>query len=54
LPLASPEEVADKIRAVTNDDIQTIAKELFQNKNLNLAVIGPFKEKSFSDILKVA
>lgn len=53
LPLVPPEELAAKIKAVRSEEIQAVAAELFKNEGLNLSVIGPFKEKSFSDILKV-
>ncbi len=51
--LLSPAEVEAKLRGVTAEEIQTVANELFLNQGLNLAVIGPFKEKTFSDILKI-
>lgn len=42
-----------EIRKVSALDIQKMAKEIFMNKNLNLAVIGPFKDKAkFAKILK--
>ncbi len=41
----TPEEVFRKIDAVTLDDIYFEAKRLFVAKNLNLAIIGPFKDK---------
>jgi predicted Zn-dependent peptidase len=51
--LKSAEEQANKIRKVTASQIQNLAKEIFQNKKLNLALIGPFKEKAkFLKILK--
>ncbi len=53
LPLITPEELARKIKAVTSEEIKAVAEDLFKNESLNLAVIGPFKEKSFSDILKM-
>jgi predicted Zn-dependent peptidase len=47
------EEKAKQIRQVTADQIQALAEEIFQNNKLNLALIGPFKEKSkFLKILK--
>ncbi|KKU91640.1 MAG: Peptidase, M16 family [Candidatus Jorgensenbacteria bacterium GW2011_GWA1_48_11] len=49
----SPQAVARKIQAVTSEEIQAAAKSLFNNESLNLALIGPFKEKTFIDILKV-
>jgi len=42
-----------EIRKVTASKIQSLAKELFKDNKLNLALIGPFKDKSkFSKILK--
>ena len=47
------DEKAEEIRKVTAKQIQTLAKEIFKDKNLNLAMIGPFKDKTkFSNILK--
>lgn len=39
------EEKAKKINAVTARDIQKVAQDIFKNEKLNLAMIGPFKEK---------
>jgi len=51
--IKSAKERADEIRAVTAPQIQALAREIFKNKKLNLALIGPFKEKSkFLKILK--
>lgn len=44
-----PKESLEKIQEVTLCDIQTIAKEIFVNKGLNLSVIGPH-QKSHDDI----
>ena len=50
--LLTPEQVAKEIRAVTAEDIQKLAKELFVDKNLNLVVLGKHKnEKELNDIL---
>jgi predicted Zn-dependent peptidase len=47
------EEKANEIRKVTVNQIQILAKDIFVDKKLNLALIGPFKDKSkFSKILK--
>lgn len=46
------DEVIAKIDAVTTADIQRVAKELFCQEKLNLAVVGPFKkEEPFSKLL---
>ncbi|OGI67384.1 hypothetical protein A3A05_00895 [Candidatus Nomurabacteria bacterium RIFCSPLOWO2_01_FULL_41_12] len=51
--LKNIEEKAKEIRATTARQIQNLAKDIFKNKGLNLALIGPFKEKSkFLKILK--
>lgn len=51
--MLTPEEISEKISKVTAEDVQSVANDLFVNEGLNLAVIGPFKNKSFLDILKV-
>jgi predicted Zn-dependent peptidase len=49
----SAEEKAKEIRKVTAVQIQNLAKEIFKNEKLNLALIGPFKEENrFLKILK--
>jgi len=40
------EEKIKEINKVTASDIQKMAKLLFKNKNLNLAIIGPIKNKT--------
>jgi len=51
--IKSLEEKVKEIRKVTASKIQSLAKELFKDNKLNLALIGPFKDKSkFSKILK--
>jgi len=51
--LKNAEEKAKEIRKVTAKQIQDLAKEIFQNSKLNLALIGPFKDKNkFLKILK--
>lgn len=47
-------EIFEKIDKVTENDILRVAKDIFQNKKLNLAVIGPHKnEKKLAKILKL-
>ena len=47
------EEKIKKIRQVTADQIQFLAKNIFRNNKLNRALIGPFRGKTkFSKILK--
>lgn len=43
--IETPEEVLAKVDAVTAEDIQRVAKSIFANHNLNLAIIGPFKKE---------
>lgn len=51
--IISAEEKAKEIRKVTADQIQSLAKDIFQNNKLNLALIGPFKDKAkFFKVLK--
>ncbi|OGI95591.1 hypothetical protein A2917_03515 [Candidatus Nomurabacteria bacterium RIFCSPLOWO2_01_FULL_42_17] len=46
-------EKAREIRKVTGSQIQALAKDIFKNSKLNLALIGPFKNrKQFLEILK--
>jgi len=52
--LVAPEDLAQKIQAVTADEIMAVAKDVFQNQKLNLAIIGPFEDKEkFETILKM-
>ncbi len=47
------EEKAKKIRKVTAEEVQKLARDVFKDSKLNLALIGPFKDKTkFSKILK--
>lgn len=39
------EEKFAKIEAVTAEDVQRVAKDIFKKEKLNLALIGPFKDK---------
>ncbi len=54
--LRSSSEKAKEIRNVTAEQIKDLANEIFKDKKLNLALIGPFTEKKdkakFSKILK--
>jgi predicted Zn-dependent peptidase len=48
------EEKFAKIEAVTVNDIQRVAKDIFRPEKLNLALIGPFKDKKkFQRLLKI-
>jgi predicted Zn-dependent peptidase len=51
--IESSEQKAKEIRKVTATQIQNLAKEIFKDNKLNLAIIGPFKvEEKFLKILK--
>ena len=53
--ILSPKEVLNKIDKVTNKDIMRVSEKLFTADRLNLALIGPFKEKdkkTFYELLK--
>jgi predicted Zn-dependent peptidase len=50
----TPEQAFKSLDAVTPKELQKVANEIFQNKNMTLAVIGPYKsEKQFRKLLKV-
>ncbi len=52
--IETPDQVFERIDKVTADDVLKVANEVFQEKNLTLAVIGPYKdEKQFKEVLKV-
>lgn len=42
--LLSVDEVAAGIDAVTAEDVQRVARDIFRNEWLNLAVVGPFRQ----------
>ncbi len=51
--IKSAQERALEVRKVTAGEIQKLAKDIFKNGKLNLALIGPFKDKNkFLKILK--
>ena len=51
--ILTPAEKFAKIDAVTADDLQRVACDIFIDNKLNLALIGPFKDKkAFERILK--
>ncbi len=52
--LSTPEELIKKMNAISAKEIQEVAREIFVTENLNLAMIGPWKDESkFQKILKV-
>jgi predicted Zn-dependent peptidase len=51
--LRTPDDVVKEIRKVTADDVQKLAKKIFVDKYLNLAVVGPVEdEKKLKQALK--
>ena len=49
-----PENVTEKIQAVTAEEVQKLASDIFQNNKLNLAVIGPVADKDvLQEVLKI-
>lgn len=50
--LPKPEVICNKIEHVTTQDIQKIAKKIFQTKHLNLALIGPVTDAMKSQMTK--
>lgn len=51
--IRTPKEREKIIRAVTAEDIRMMARKIFVEKNLNLALVGPLKEDSkLKEILK--
>jgi len=40
----SPDEIIEKINAVTAFDVQKLAKEIFIDKSLNMAIVGKFND----------
>lgn len=52
--IMKPEEVIKKIRAVTANDVLAVAKDIFRPEKLNLAIIGPYKDKKqFANLLNM-
>jgi len=49
-----PSEYIKEIDKINDTDIRRVAKKIFTDQNLNLAIIGPFKDRSkFESILKI-
>ncbi|MDP3991224.1 MAG: pitrilysin family protein [Candidatus Nealsonbacteria bacterium] len=50
----TPKEIYDKIDQVSSQDVLKVARDIFQPKKMNLALIGPFdNKKTFEKILKL-
>ncbi len=53
--IMTPVEIVEQIQAVTAERIQEVAKDLFKNEGLNLAVIGPLKNSDeLQSVLQIA
>lgn len=51
--LSRPSQVINKIRKVSSDDVRKVARTIFKNDKLNLALIGPYrKAETFKRILR--
>ena len=48
----TPEELRDKIERVKREEITAIAKEIYRNDRLNLAIVGPYKKKERERLAK--
>jgi predicted Zn-dependent peptidase len=44
--IESPDEIIAKIQAVTSEQVQALARELFVDEKLNMAIVGKFKDSS--------
>ena len=52
--IQTPQEIVKKISMVTSQDIKKVANMIFQDKNLNIAILGKFEEsKEFKDIFHI-
>ncbi len=50
----TPDQAFVKIDKVSIDDVKNVASELFESKNMTLAVIGPYKsEEQFKKVLQI-
>ncbi len=50
--IKTPEQVVEKIEAVTVAEVQELAGELFRRDRINIALVGPFSDpKPFADLL---
>jgi len=52
--ILTPEQVFAKIDMVSANDIRRVADDIFRPEKLNLALIGPFKnKKKFEELLRI-
>ena len=47
-----PEEIIRRVKKINADDLRKLANKIFQNRNLNLALVGPLKDKDKKRIKK--
>ncbi|OGZ53490.1 MAG: hypothetical protein A3B25_02270 [Candidatus Ryanbacteria bacterium RIFCSPLOWO2_01_FULL_48_26] len=53
--IVTPAQLIAKVRAVTASEIQALAKLLFKKEQLNLAIIGPYKDREvFKKVFKLS
>ena len=54
LKIKTPKEIEKEVKKVSAEDIQKVANEIFRNNSLNLAVIGPVRnKKKLLSLLKI-
>lgn len=51
--IMTPEKIITEVEKVTMEDIINLSKDIFIEKNFNLALIGPFENKDFNNILGI-
>ena len=52
--IRTPEEVMERIEAVTIEDVQALAQEIFREDRLSLALVGPYAERDdFAKLLTI-
>ncbi len=44
--IRTPDAIISEMQKVTAEQVQELAREVFKDKNLNLAIVGPYKDKS--------
>lgn len=44
--IMTPEEIIKKLHEVTAEEVMRVAKDIFKNEKLNLAVLGPIKDEA--------
>lgn len=44
--IMTPEEIIKKLNEVSPEDVMRVAKDIFKNEKLNLAVLGPLKDEA--------